>query len=129
MIAVVDASVAVVLLVDSNALAIDFLLRRYDALAAPTHLDIECLSALRRSRLKGRVSAVEHRQLANGVARLPVTRHPISPLVDRITELSDNASAYDAAYIALAEGLEADLLTADGRLAGVPGVHCRIQNI
>lgn len=127
MIAVVDASVAVVLLVDSRALALRGVFSRYEALAAPSHLDIECLSALRRSRLKGRISAAEHRELANDVSRLPVTRHRILPLVDRITELSDSASAYDAACIALAEGLEADLLTAHARLVGVPGMHCHVQ--
>ena len=127
MIAVIDASVAVVLLVDPSAGELSSELGRYQGLAAPSHLDLECLSALRRTRLKGRISSGQHRALANDIARLPVTRHPISPLAHRITDLTDNATVYDAAYIALAEGLEADLLTADARLAGVPGIRCRVR--
>jgi predicted nucleic acid-binding protein len=46
--------------------------------------------------------------------------------LDRIWELRDNVSAYDAGYVALAEALGCGLLTADGRLAGAPGVRCPI---
>jgi predicted nucleic acid-binding protein len=51
------------------------------------------------------------------LAELPVRRWPVEPFLGRIWELRDNMSAYDAAYVALAEVLEAELVTADRRLA------------
>ena len=59
-------------------------------------------------------------------SRLGVNRHPIVGVLDRIWELRDNLSAYDAGYVALAEALGCNLLTADRRLAGASGVRCPI---
>ena len=66
-----------------------------------------------------------------GVERFPlvglgVERFPLVGLVARIWALRDNASAYDAAYFALAEALDCPLLTADARLAAAPGPSCPI---
>ena len=47
-------------------------------------------------------------------------------LLSRIWELRDNVSAYDATYVAVAEALEAPLVTADGRLARAPGPRCTV---
>ena len=47
-------------------------------------------------------------------------------LVDRIWELKDNVSAYDAASVAAAELLDIALLTGDAKLAAAPGLRCRI---
>lgn len=49
------------------------------------------------------------------------------PLLARIWELRDNLTAYDAAYVALAEALDALLLTADGPLERAPGVRCEVE--
>jgi predicted nucleic acid-binding protein len=59
---------------------------------------------------------------------LPARRWPVEPLLGRMWELRDNVTVYDANYVALAEALDADLLTADRRLArGVDGISdCRI---
>jgi predicted nucleic acid-binding protein len=54
---------------------------------------------------------------------LPLTLHSLRPLLRRMLALRDNFSAYDASYVALAELLEAPLLTADGRLARAVGRH------
>jgi len=59
--------------------------------------------------------------------RVPLRRAPHRPLLDRCWELRENLSAYDAAYVALAELLDAVLLTADARLAKAPGPRCRVE--
>ena len=58
--------------------------------------------------------------------RLGMTRYPVFSLLDRVWELRDNLSAYDASYVALAELLDCSLLTADARLSRAPGVRCPI---
>src|SRR5205823_1967392 len=58
---------------------------------------------------------------------LPLRRAPHRVLVSRCWELRDNLTIYDAAYVALAEMLAADLLTGDTRLANAPKIRCRIE--
>ena len=58
--------------------------------------------------------------------RLGVVRHPVGGLLDRVWELRENVSAYDASYLALAEALGCALLTADARLSRVPGLRCAV---
>jgi predicted nucleic acid-binding protein len=55
-----------------------------------------------------------------------MTRYPAHSLLNRMWELRDNLSAYDATYVALAELLDCSLLTADGRLARAPGIGCPV---
>lgn len=55
-----------------------------------------------------------------------MTRYPVFSLLDRVWELRDNMSAYDASYVALAELLDCNLLTADVRLSRAPGIRCSI---
>jgi len=86
-------------------------------LHAPYLIDTEVASALRRQVLAGTVS-VEHGWTALDTwRRLAVTRYPAHGLLDRIWQLCHNVSAYDATYVALAEGLGCSLATLDGRLA------------
>ncbi|TPW13096.1 MAG: hypothetical protein FD127_2252, partial [Acidimicrobiaceae bacterium] len=59
----------------------------------------------------------------------PVRVFPTAPLLSRMWELRDNMTAYDACYVALAEAIDAPLLTADRRLANAPGVGCTIEAI
>lgn len=54
---------------------------------------------------------------------------PLAPLLQRIWELRDNLTAYDAAYVALAERLDATLITCDGKLAGASGPRCAFELI
>jgi predicted nucleic acid-binding protein len=73
-------------------------------------------------------------ELAGGVAStdlrdLSVGREDHEALLPRIWELRHNATAYDAAYFALAEALGATLLTADRKMAGVPGVTAKVEVI
>jgi len=61
------------------------------------------------------------------LAALPLRRVPHLPLLGRVWELRDNLTAYDAAYVALAEALDALLLTADGAMGKVSGVRCEVE--
>jgi predicted nucleic acid-binding protein len=103
------------------------LLGSYDALHAPSHVDAECLNALRGRMLGRLVSNADFTAMARLIPQLPVTRHAISALVPRILSLALYATAYDAAYIALAEALDADPLTTDAALARVPGIACTVR--
>ena len=125
---VVDASVL------ANAVADDAadgdLARRAlrgEVLAAPDLADVETVSVLRRRWLDGTLSARRFRAAVGDLGALPVLRHPTLPLMRRAYELRGNLTAYDAAYVALAEGLACTLLTGDARLARAPGPRCSIQ--
>lgn len=60
---------------------------------------------------------------------LDLERYPHEPFLPRIWMLRRNLTAYDAAYIALAEALDAPLLTSDGRVARAPGISARVEVI
>jgi predicted nucleic acid-binding protein len=123
--AVVDASVLVDLVGEGSEGDIT-LLGSYDALHAPSHVDVECVNALRGRMLGRLISNADFTVMARLIPQLPVTRHAISALVPRILSLALYASAYDASYIALSEALDADLLTTDAALASVPGIGCTV---
>jgi predicted nucleic acid-binding protein len=125
---VVDAGVVVTALVDDEAdgrVARDRL--RGESLAAPELLDVEVLSVVRRLASAGRLSPARAQQAIDDLVALRVQRAAHRPLVPRCWELRDNLTPYDAAYVALAEALDATLLTADRRLAGAPGPNCSIE--
>jgi predicted nucleic acid-binding protein len=89
-------------------------------LHAPHLIDVEVLSALRRLVAAGTVQPARAAQAVTDLLDLPIERYAHASVASRIWELRDNFSAYDAAYVALAEALSADgatLLTADLRLA------------
>ena len=96
-------------------------------LAAPELLDVEVAQVLRRFVLRGELTADQAEQALQVLLELPVVRYPHAPLIQRAFQLRDNTTAYDATYIALAEGLEGTLLTLDGRLASVPGHSAVIE--
>jgi predicted nucleic acid-binding protein len=120
---VVDASTAVLaLLNDGDA-------RRMlagDAVAVPHLVDAEVANALRAQVHRGGVSATDAGTALTRWARLGVRRQAIVGLLSRIWQLRDNVSAYDAAYVALAEAMGCPLITADARLARAPGPRCVI---
>lgn len=100
-----------------------------DALFAPAHLDVEVLSGLRRmARDRPALGAAASTALQH-LARFPIRRMRLAPLLPRMWELRDNVSAYDAAYVALAERLDGPLVTGDARLAGATGPRCGFELI
>jgi predicted nucleic acid-binding protein len=58
---------------------------------------------------------------------MSISRYAHTAMLPRIWELRDNVSAYDASYIALAETLEAPLVTRDARLARAPGIRAEVE--
>ena len=87
-----------------------------------THLiDVEVASALRRFVATGTVSVERARQGLDVFMGLAITRHPPRVLLERIWALRSSLTAYDASYVALAEALNASLVTTDERLARAGG--------
>ena len=89
------------------------LAERGDELAAPHLLDIEVMSALRGLALVQRIDSHRVAELLANLAVLPAKRYEHTPLLGRIWELRHNFTAYDAAYIALAEATESILYIKD----------------
>ena len=125
---VVDASVLAVALADDSRDGDKARARLRGAqLAAPELVDLEVASVLR-GQLAGGHLEVRRAELALAdLVDLPLQRAPHRKLLTRCWELRANLTVYDAAYVALAEVLDADLLTGDARLAKAPGPRCRIE--
>lgn len=120
---VVDASAALAALLNAGparrALA-------GEQLHAPHLVDSEIAHALRR-RVKAQQLPTDAAWTAlDSWRHLGITRYAVFSLLDRVWELRENLSAYDASYVALAELLDCCLLTADARLSRAPGVNCAI---
>jgi predicted nucleic acid-binding protein len=96
---------------------IDRLLGEHRTVHAPHLVDVEVLSAMRRLRAGGTLSDERAARALRRFADLRLIRHAHVPLRARIWQLSDRLTSYDAAYVALAELLPADLVTSDARLA------------
>ena len=100
-----------------------------DNLQAPELIDAELLSVLRRLVLTGALAESQALQALVTASQLGLRRYPTRILWPRAWELRTNLSAYDALYVALAEQLEASLLTADARIARAPGLRCNVELI
>jgi predicted nucleic acid-binding protein len=94
---------------------------------APQLLDIEVTQVLRRLVRQKEITAARAEQALHDLADLAVERHEHQALVQRIWQLRDSLSAYDGAYVALAEALGAPLLTCDGKLAGAHGHRAAVE--
>lgn len=116
---VVDASALLEVLLQTPAAEpiADRLFDPEETLHAPHLLDVEVAQILRRYVLLGEIDPDRGREALTDLADLSVERYPHDPLLPRIWELRDNATAYDATYLALSEALGAPLLTCDARLA------------
>lgn len=95
-------------------------------LHAPHLIDSEIANGLRRRVTARQIDADTAWTALNIWRRLGMTRYAVFSLLDRVWELRENMSAYDASYVALAELLGCSLLTADGRLGRAPGVRCAV---
>ena len=101
------------------------LYRDGDDLHAPHLLDVEVLSALRRLVRAGEVSAGRAGEAIEDLGLLRIVRHGHVDLAARAWELRQNFTAYDAMYLALAEALDATVVTCDAGLGGAPGHSAR----
>jgi predicted nucleic acid-binding protein len=84
------------------------------------------LHVLRRLNLAGTVSS-ERARVLDRFQDTSFARYPHSPLRERIWKLRNNLTAYDAAYVALAEALDAPLITLNARLAQAPGIRTAVE--
>ncbi len=125
---VVDASLVVAALVDSgpDGSWADAVLGE-DALAAPHLMPVEVANILRRSVLAGDIAADTAALAHADLLELPLQLFPYGPFAERVWELRDTVTAYDAWYVALAEVLDAHLATLDIRLSQAPGPRCAFR--
>jgi predicted nucleic acid-binding protein len=128
---VVDASALVETLLRTPAAeAIEMrLFGARETLHAPHLLDIEVTQVIRRYAAIGEVDEERGRAALLDLGDFPLRRYPHGFVLPRVWELRKNLTAYDAVYVALAEILDASLLTRDRRLAAGAGHHARIELI
>jgi predicted nucleic acid-binding protein len=100
---------------------------RGERISAPELVDLEIASVLRRQVRSGEMDLRRASLALADLVAMPLRRASHKPLLARCWELRDNITPYDAAYVALAEALEAILLTGDERLARAPGPRCRVE--
>ena len=100
---------------------------RNERLVAPHVIDLEVVSAWRRLVSAGHLDDRRASLALADLDSLRLERVPHGPLVERCWELRGNLTVYDAAYVAVAELMEVDLLTADARLAAAPGIRCGVE--
>jgi len=126
---VVDASamLEVLLATETGARVEERLLSRGESLHAPHLLDVEVAQVLRRYAAAGELTPERGREALIDLADFPVHRYPHDVLLSRIWELRHNVTAYDAAYVALAEILAAPLVTCDARLGSAPRHAAKIE--
>jgi len=121
---VVDASAVLEVLLNTPAGArvADRLSAAGETLHAPHLLDLEVAQVLRRYAASGELDPRRGAQALEDLADFPLLRYPHDVLLPRIWELRNNLTAYDAAYVALAEVLKAPLVTRDAALVS-PRIH------
>jgi predicted nucleic acid-binding protein len=96
-------------------------------MAAPHLIDAEVLSVIQAQLRRGALDATAADQAVADLRTWPVERWSHRPLLERAWDLRHNVRGYDALYIALAEGLDATLVTLDERLQSASGPRCRID--
>lgn len=98
-----------------------------ESLHAPHLLDVEVTQVLRRYVRDKAITARRGQEALEDLADVPLSRYPHDLLIPRIWELRATLTAYDAAYVALAELLDARLLTCDGKIASASGHHAIVD--
>lgn len=98
-------------------------------LAAPHLLDAEVTQALRRFVLRNELDSLHAEKEIHNLQDLPLERYPHSPLLKRAFNLKNNLTIYNALYVALAEGLNAQLLTRDKGIGKKPNIYATIAVI
>lgn len=123
-----SAAVSVLLNLDGSASRIrDRMDRESEGPHVPHLFEVEVMNVLRRYALGEALSSQRAELALDRLATMKIVRYPHTALLSRIWELRDNVTAYDAAYVALAETLEAPLVTCDARLSRAPGIRAVVE--
>ncbi|HZU16953.1 MAG TPA: type II toxin-antitoxin system VapC family toxin [Candidatus Dormibacteraeota bacterium] len=121
---VVDASVLIqALAIEEPGGPVGVRLARETVLHAPSHVGVEFANGVRRLELHGKISPDRAAEALDDFLSLPIQQHRFEPLAHRAWALRHHLTAYDAAYVALAENLGRPLHTLDARLASIPGLR------
>lgn len=126
---VLDASAVLELVLATAAAATiaDRIFTRGETLHAPHLIDLEVAQVIRRYSRSGDISSGRAKEALQDFSDVPITRYPHDIFLTRIWELKDNLTAYDAAYVTLAEALSAPLLTRDAAIASATGHAARVE--
>lgn len=126
---VLDASAAIEWLLQSPAgIRIDKrIFSPSQSLHAPHLLDVEVAQVLRRFVREKTIGELRGKEALEDLRDLPLNRYPHDFLLPRVWELRATLTAYDAVYVALAEVLDAPLLTCDRRIVSAPGHHASVE--
>ena len=103
-----------------------YLFAANETLHSPHLIDLEVAQVLRRYERSGVISAQRGAEALTDLADFPLTRYPHFVLLERIWQMRHGLTAYDAAYLSLAEALDAPLVTRDRALANA-GSHARVE--
>lgn len=115
---VADASAIVeLLLAGERADAVRSALAPHTEIHVPEHFHVEVISALRRYSIRKELGELRAAQALSALSDLRAITYPVMEMLDKIWELRDKLTAYDAAYLALAERLDIGLITLDDGLA------------
>jgi predicted nucleic acid-binding protein len=126
---VIDASVLANVVADDgpDGQAARAELRAASGAAIPDLADVETVAVLRKRWLAGDLTARRFASAIDDLEELDLARYPTLPLMHRAYQLRANVTAYDAAYVALAEALGAELVTGDRRLVNATGPRCALR--
>jgi predicted nucleic acid-binding protein len=128
---VVDASALLeVLLVRPAARNVEsWLSQPGQTVHAPYLIDVEVTHVIRRFAMRGQIDDQRGQSVLADYTSMTIQRYPHEAFLFRVWELRNDLSAYDSMYVALAETLDAPLITCDGRLAKATGHSARIEVI
>ena len=126
---VLDASAAIAILLQlaNSGTVMNRIFADGETLHAPHLIDVEVTQVVRRYWRAGDITPGRGADALSDLSLLPLQRYSHEPLLARIWQLRNNVSAYDAAYIALAEGLDATFVTMDSALARIPGGRVPVE--
>ena len=126
---VIDASVLANAIADDQADgdAARDAIRQHGGACAPDLVDVATVAVLRKRWLAGTLPGRRFASSVRDLEELAIERYPTRQLMWRAYEVRANVTAYNAAYVALAEALDCPLVTADARLARAPGIRCEVE--